>query len=114
MKFYNSNQWHFRDNQTRKLGKRNNGKHPSLVIGKTKDNKKYINIGLTHSVYRGHHKNIVISDPTNWKQVSYLRDDIQLVDVNKLKTILYGYKLSPSDKDKVLRIIDKYKKKNSL
>ena len=65
--------WHFRDNKKRKKGKKNNGKHPSLIVGKSNDNKKYINIGLTHEQYRGHHKNIEIKDPTDWKKIIFKR-----------------------------------------
>lgn len=111
MKFYNSKKWHFRDNQNRRNGDKNKGKHPSLIVGKTKDNKKFINIGLTHSTHRGHHKNIEIKDPTNWKKSSYLRDDIQIDDVSKLQVILNDYRLHPNDKEKVFKIINKYKKR---
>ena len=48
--------WHFRKNSKRKLGKKNGGSHPSLVIGETDDGSSYLNIGLTKSPKRGHHK----------------------------------------------------------
>ena len=113
MKFYEYKKWHFRDNNSRKKGSKNKGRHPSLIIGKTKDNKKYINLGLTHSTHRGYHKNIEIQDPIDWKNISYIRDDIKTDDISKLKNILKEYKLHPKDVDKILNIIYKYKKKNS-
>ena len=51
--------WHFRNSKIRKEGK-NKGKHPALIFAKNNDNKKYYNIGLTHSDKRGHHHNIEI------------------------------------------------------
>lgn len=113
MNFYKSNKWHFRNNSIRKKGKKNKGKHPSLIVGETKDNKKFINIGVTHAKYRGHHKNIEIKDPTDWNKFSRIRDDISVTDKDKLKEILNNYKLHPNDVKKVLTLIEKYKKKNS-
>lgn len=113
MKYYNSKKWHFRNNAKRKKANSNKGKHPSLIIGESDNGSKFLNIGLTSSTHRGHHKNVKISNPQNWKGDSYLRDDINLADKDKLKEILYDYKLNPNDVNKVLRMIDKYKKKNS-
>ena len=104
--------WHFRDNENRNKGK-NKGKHPSLVFGETKDGTKYVNIGLTSSSKRGHHKNIEISNPQNWKEKSYLRDDIKEDPKTKMQKILHDYNLNPKDTNKVLKLIDKYKKRNS-
>lgn len=113
MKYYNSKKWHFRNNEKRKKADSNKGKHPSLIIGESDKGNQFLNIGLTSSKKRGHHNNISISDPQNWKNKSYLRDDIKLHDKNDLKQILYDYKLNPHDIDKVMKMIDKYKKKNS-
>ncbi len=71
--------WHFRNCKIRKEGK-NKGKHPALIFAKTNDNKKYYNIGLTHSDKRGHHHNIEIYNPENWKNKSYLRKRIEYDD----------------------------------
>ena len=113
MSFFKSNKWHFRNNISRKNGNKSNGKHPSLIVGITDDKKKYINLGLTHSDKRGHHKNVEIHDPVNWSKKSYIRNDLQEDDVYKLKTVLNEYKLNPQDVNKILKIIEKHKKKNS-
>lgn len=113
MNIFDSKDWHFRDNKKRKKGKKKKGKHPSLIVGKSNDNKKFINIGLTHAEFRGHHRNIEIKDPTNWNKKSYLRDDVSEDDFSQLETILSNYRLHPNDKEKVSKIINKYKKKNS-
>lgn len=112
MNFYKDKNWHFRDNKNRK-NKKKNGKHPSLIVGESNNGKKYINIGLTHSDKRGHHKNIQISNPVNWNEISYLRDDVREDDIYKLSAILKDYKLNPKDISKINKILDKYKKKNS-
>lgn len=113
MNIYKSKDWHFRNNSNRKKSNKNKGKHPSLIVGSSGDGKKYVNMGLTHSEKRGHHKNISISDPTNWNKTSYIRDDVRQDDINKLKVVLKDYKLNPKDENKILKILEKYKKKNS-
>ncbi|MBE6143858.1 MAG: hypothetical protein E7177_07760 [Erysipelotrichaceae bacterium] len=110
---YKSIPWHFRNNKNRKKGKKNKGKHPSLVVGVTADNENYINIGLTHQKKRGHHNNIQISNPQNWKEKSYLRDDVREDPKRLMDEILIGYNLNPKDIKKVHKLIEKYKKKNS-
>lgn len=112
MKFYKPTKWHFRYNKNRNSNRIK--KHSTLIVGKTKDNKKLLNIGITHSKYRGHHKNIEIKGPSNWNKISYLRDDIKLDDIDKLENILKEYKIHKNDIEKILKIILKYKKKNSL
>lgn len=104
--------WHFRDNEKRKQAKK--GSHPSLIFAKTNDGLKYYNIGLTHSDKRGHHKNVEISDPSNWKNKSYLRDDISADEIKYFGSILSNYKVNPKDKTKIKRLIYKYKKKNNI
>ena len=101
------NKWHFRNNIKRKFGKRNRGKHPSLIIGETKDGKSYINIGLTSSKKRGHHKNIEIHNPQDWNKTSYLRDDIRIDLKEYLSEVLKDYKLCPNDIEKIANIIKK-------
>lgn len=104
--------WHFRDNFNRKNGKKK--KHPSLIFAKTSDGSKYYNIGLTHEDRRGHHKNIEISDPCNWKKKSYLRNDISADDIELFGKILNNYKVNPKDKDKISKLILKFKLKNKI
>lgn len=99
--------WHFRNNTKRRIGNKNKGKHPSLVVAETDDGKSYLNIGLTKSAKRGHHKNIVIHNPQNWSEISYLRDDIELDSKEFLREVLKDYKLCPDDIEKILEIINK-------
>ena len=99
--------WHFRNNTKRKIGNNNKGKHPSLVVGESDDGISYINIGLTISPKRGHHKNISIHNPQNWSKTSYLRDDIRVDSKEYLSEILKDYKLCPDDIDKIWKIINK-------
>ena len=102
--------WHFRKNKKRKCGTKNKGSHPALIIGETDDGTAYVNIGLTNSPKRGHHKNIKIHNPQNWKEESFLRDDIRIDSKEYLSEILKNYKVCPEDIDKIWEII---KKKNS-
>ena len=99
--------WHFRNNSKRKKGTTNKGNHPSLVVGETDDGKAYINLGLTKSPKRGHHKNIKIHNPQNWNEESYLRDDIRIDSKDYLSEILKDYKLCPEDINKIWEIINK-------
>lgn len=99
--------WHFRNNKKRKIAKKNSGSHPSLVVGETDDGTAYVNIGLTKSSKRGHHKNIKIHNPQNWNEESYLRDDIRIDSKEYLSEILKDYKLCPEDINKIWSIINK-------
>ena len=99
--------WHFRNNEKRKVGCTNKGKHPSLIVGETDDGTAFVNIGLTKSSKRGHHKNIKIHNPQNWKENSYLRDDVRLDSKEYLSEVLKDYKLCPEDIDKIWMIIKK-------
>lgn len=102
--------WHFRNNSKRKISSRNHGHHPSLVVGESDDGKSYLNIGLTKSKKRGHHRNIEIHNPQDWDKTSYLRDDVRTDSKEHLSDVLSDYKLCPEDIDKIWKII---KKKNS-
>ena len=99
--------WHFRNSKIRKEGK-NKGKHPALIFAKTNDNKKYYNIGLTHSDKRGHHHNIEIYNPENWKNKSYLRNDISDDDIHQFEKVLKNFKVNPKDKTKIQTLINKF------
>ena len=99
--------WHFRNNCKRKKGSSNKGKHPSLIIGETDDGKGFVNLGLTNSPKRGHHKNVKIHNPQNWNEVSYIRDDIRIDSKEYLSVILKDYNLCPSDLEKIWKIIKK-------
>ena len=99
--------WHFRNNSKRKKGNSNKGKHPALVVGESDDGTGYLNIGLTNSPKRGHHKNIKIHNPQNWDENSYLRDDIRIDSKEYLSEVLKDYKLCPDDINKIWEIINK-------
>ncbi len=102
--------WHFRNNAKRKMGNKNKGRHPALIIGESDDGKSYVNIGLTNSSKRGHHKNTPIHNPQDWNKTSFLRDDISIDSKDYLSEVLKDYNLCPDDIDKIWEII---KKKNS-
>ena len=57
--------WHIRKNFKRKSKK---GYHPSIVFAESDDGLFYYNLGITRSPKRGHHKNLDIVDPSNWKK----------------------------------------------
>ena len=99
--------WHFRNNKKRKCGSKNNGAHPSLIVGESDDGRSFVNIGLTNSPKRGHHKNIKIHNPQDWDKESYLRDDVRIDSKEFLCEILKDYKLCPEDIDKIWTIINK-------
>lgn len=99
--------WHFRLNAKRKIAGKNKGKHPALVVGETDDGSSFVNIGLTKSSKRGHHKNVKIHNPQNWEESSYLRDDIRVDSKEYLSKILEDYRLCPDDIDKIWTIIKK-------
>lgn len=105
---FKQNKRHYRNNLARANKSKKVKKHPSLVVGE-KDN-TFINIGLTHSDKRGHHKNIEIHDPTNFSKKSYLRDDVKETDKKYMKELLRNYRISKKDIDKILKIISKYEK----
>ena len=99
--------WHFRNNTQRKKGSTGKGRHPSLIVGETDDGKGFVNIGLTKSPKRGHHKNVKIHNPQNWSEDSYLRDDIRIDSKEYLSEVLRDYNLCPEDIDKIWQIINK-------
>lgn len=99
--------WHFRYNLKRKIAGMGKGKHPSLIVGETEDGKAYVNIGLTKSPKRGHHKNVKIHNPQDWNQDSFLRDDVRIDSKEYLSEVLKDYKLCPEDIDKIWSIIKK-------
>ena len=99
--------WHFRRDEKRRIGNQKKGKHPALIVGETEDRKSFINIGLTNSPKRGHHKNIQIHNPQNWNETSYLRDDIRIDSKEDLRKVLKDYKLCPDDIEKIWKIIKK-------
>lgn len=99
--------WHFRKNKKRKLGNSNKGGHPALVVGESDDGKSLVNIGLSSSPKRGHHKNVQIHNPQDWSKTSYLRDDIRQDSKEFLSVILKDYKLCPDDINKIWEIIKK-------
>ena len=109
-KFYDKSIWHYRKNYCRKHGKK--AYHPSLIVGETK--KDYINIGLTNQKMRGHHRNITIHNPTNFKEKSYLRDDILSHPKRKFSGILKNCFIHKDDYSKIDKIISKNKKRRQL
>lgn len=107
MRVYPTKDWSFRNNTKRKSAGKNNGKHPSIVVGVKDD--KYMNLGMTHSPTRGHHKNIKLSRNPNIhdKKPSYVRDDLRFDDMKYLQEILNYRKLPKKDIEKVMKIINK-------
>lgn len=110
-RWFNADEWTFRNNKTRKKGDSDKGSHPALVVGKK--GKKMANIGLSTKPKRGHHKNIELHSNPNPKdnRKAYLRNDLQFHDEKMLKEILKKYKLSPKDIEKVKNIIKKSNQK---
>lgn len=99
--------WHFRDNYKRKEGDSKKGLHPCLIVGESHDQNAFVNIGLTKSPKRGHHKNKAIHNPEDWNKTSYLRDDIRIDNKKDLSDVLSNFKLDPDDIDKIWDIINK-------
>ena len=66
-----------------------------------------MNIGLTKSPKRGHHKNVKIHNPQDWSRDSYLRDDVRIDSKEYFSEVLKDYKLCPADIDKIRAIINK-------
>ena len=97
----------------RKLRKKKNGKHPSIVFAISDDGKYYYNLGITKSPRRGHHHNLEIHNPQNWDELSYVRNDLSVDEVELLDIVLKDYSLHPDDYKKIWdRIIkDKIDKK---
>lgn len=98
--------WHFRYNLKKKSLGWGRGNTP-LIVGETEDGKAYVNIGLTKSPKRGHHKNVKIHNPQDWNQDSFLRDDVRIDSKEYLSEVLKDYKLCPEDIDKIWSIIKK-------
>lgn len=73
--------------------------------------RKYVNIGITHSENRGHHKNTPIHDPSDWKKTSYARDDVSADPKSSFSEEMKELKLNPKDRKKIQRILDKYAEK---
>ena len=95
--------WHIRFNKKRK--------HPAIVFAESEDGNYFYNLGITHSKSRGHHNNLEIADPANFKQLSYVRDDLSIDEKKFLKEILDDYKLHPKDYKKIWKRIIKKKLK---
>ena len=95
--------WTIKNNRKRK--------HPALVFAESDDGLLF-NLGLTHSRKRGHHKNLMIHDPTDWNKFSYVRDDLAIDENIFLRITLVNYKLHPEDYKKIWEsiIIKKNKK----
>lgn len=104
--WFPTKKWEFRENENRKQNGK--GSHPALVVGEK--NKKFANLGLTHSPNRGHHKNIKLTknpNPTDKKE-SFIRDDLKYDDKKYLRKVLKNYtELSEEDIDKICKIIKK-------
>lgn len=99
--------WHFRNNSKRKIASTNKGMHPSLVVGESDDGKSFVNLGLTKSPKRGHHKNVQIHNPQNWDENSYIRDDLRVDPKEYLSEVLKDFDLCPDDIEKIWAIINK-------
>ena len=89
------------------LSRGRSGKRRRSAGSLTAHGKAYVNIGLTKSPKRGHHKNVKIHNPQDWSRDSYLRDDVRIDSKEYLSEVLKDYKLCPEDIDKIWAIINK-------
>ena len=89
------------------LSRGRSGKRKWSDVSSIAHGKAYVNIGLTKSPKRGHHKNVKIHNPQDWSRDSYLRDDVRIDSKEYLREVLKDYKLCPEDIYKIWAIINK-------
>ena len=92
-------------------GKKKKGKHPKLIVDET--NEEFGFMGLTESPKRGNHKNIPLSkNPKKGdKRPAYIRNELRYDKKSAFQEILKDYELSNKDIDKIIKYIEKHKKK---
>ena len=105
VRWYPPRKWKVKKNYTRSDKKKY---HPSIVVGEK--GFEFADIGVTSSRKREHHVNEELHFPQKNGKPSYLRDDVQFTNKSKL-TDDADLKLHDSDIPKVLKIIEKFKKK---
>ena len=88
-------------------GKTKKARHPKLIVGRSGDT--YSHMGLTEAKKSGHHKNIAIKNPENWKEESRLRKEVRKDNSFAFGEHLPNYKLHPDDKKQVLEFLAKKK-----
>ena len=91
--------------------KHKRAKHPKLIVEEDDNNFRFM--GLTEAPKRGNHKYIPLStNPKKGdKRQAYLRDELRCDSKNKFEEILNDYSLSEKDLIKIIKFLEKYKKK---
>lgn len=84
-----------------------------LIVEETKQ--EYGFMGLTESPKRGHHKNIELTkNPQKGNTAkSYIRDELRYDDKSNFGDILSDYNLDKKDMAKILKYLEKRKKKEA-
>lgn len=110
-KFNNSGLFYFRRYKKIEGGEIKKGKHPKLIVDEKYD--KYGFMGLTKSHKRGNHKNIELTqNPLKGKSdKAYIRDELRYDNKKNFEEILTDYNLTKQDKEKILKYLERHKKK---
>ena len=92
-------------------GKKKKARHPKLIVDETNDEFGFM--GLTESSKRGRHKNIPLSkNPKEGdKRPAFIRKELRYDKKSAFKETLKDYKLSENDISKIMKYIEKHKKK---
>ena len=101
----------FRRYKKEEGGAKKKARHPKLIVTQEKQDVGFM--GLTKSKKRGHHKNIELDVNPKKGEIkkAYLRKEIRHDDIGNFGEILKDYKLSESDKKKVIAYIESLNKK---
>ena len=96
---------HFRRYNYVEGGKTIRAKHPKLIV--ERKGKTYGFMGLTESTKRGHHANIKLDKNPERGQTgpSYVRKELRYDDVGHFGDVLEDYRLSSTDKKRVLEFV---------
>lgn len=107
----NSSVFSFKRYKKTEGGQIKKGKHPKLIVDEVLD--EYGFMGLTESPKRGNHKNIELSkNPQKGKiSKSYIRDELRYDNKKNFGEILSDYNLTDEDKIKILKYLERHKKK---
>ena len=92
-------------------GTHKRSRHPKLIVDE--DDKNFGFMGLTESKKRGNHKNIPLdkNPKVGDKRPAYIRDELRYDSKNKFEEILRDYHLCDTDIAKILKYVEKHKKK---
>ena len=101
----------FRKYRKKEGGKHKRAKHPKLIVDE--DDGHFGFMGLTESPKRGNHKNVPLNDNPKQgdKRKAYIRKEIRYDCKSKFEEILNDYSLSERDLIKIMKLLEKYKKK---